>query len=595
MTGSEHTLISAFAPPEGFRGDFGAFCGFTATHAALSEISRTFSGDGTRPHLAAFLHPTADAVTDVPGVAWMHFHRTPFALLHAKVALLGFHAADDSYMLRLLISTGNWTQEPLTTSFDMYWLDDFLIGHQDPQLCVDIRAAADLFKWLRSHCDTRILDQKYDGAKPDKRWKNAIKTLPISDETPRFFDTRSQTMMDQVIDRIPKKLQAKRLVLGSGYFEAPTSSKKGLISEIPKKLKSRLSKDAALDLALNPDGCQGISGQAPDLVKAGWRIRPPKQDDSGRKLHAKFMLLTERDAPKKIGRSYLYLGSGNFSKMGFASHTPYGNLEAGIVLQPDMDLSWRKGARQHINAKIPVDFDSEIALKNLEPGADFPVPDPPGEPPIIPFVIWKDGVIHAPDDIDETVVIEGKDGNSVDLPTQWSGPAPSFVTLISGAWNVPVYASGAFVTPRPADMTIDDIIANLHLFPAPPEPRDGEEFDYTEETEHSFQAESSIQVYPLRRMMRLIVHLTETQRCTSRRDWPRWCREISQTLPVLAKTEQTMLKPFQRANRTPLTALLNSTFIPEGADRLLLETAVDHINQSWGLKSADDLWSEENA
>ncbi|MCT4608754.1 MAG: hypothetical protein N4A70_06060 [Pelagimonas sp.] len=595
MSNSEHTLISAFAPPEGFSGDFGVVCGFTASHAALSEISRTFSGDGTRPHLAAFIHPTADAVTDVPGVAWMHFHKTPFALLHAKVALLGFQGMDNRYLLRLLVSTGNWTQEPLTTSFDMYWFDDFEIGHQNPQLCADLLAAADLFKWLRSHCDTRVLAQRYDGAKPAERWQNAIKALPKSDRTPRFIDTRAQTMMDQVIDRVPKKLNAKRLVLGSGYFEAPNSSKGGLISEIPKRLKSRLSKDAALDLALNPESCQGVSGQAPDLVKAGWRIRGPRQDNSGRKLHAKFMLLTEQDTPKKIGKSFLYLGSGNFSRKGFASHTPNGNLEAGIVLQPDADLSWRKGARQDIKAKIPANFDGEVALQSLEDGADFQEPVRPEEPPIVPFVIWKDGVIHAPDDIEEKVAIEGKDGNSINLPAQWSGPVPSFVTLTSGRWKVPVYASGAFVTPRPTDMTIDDIIANLHLFPAPPEPRDGEDFEYTEETEQSFDTESSVQVYPLRRMMRLIVHMTETQRCTSLRDWPRWCREISQTLPVLAKTEQTMLEPFQRANRTPLTALLNSTFIPTGADRVLLETAVDHINHSWGLKSAHDLWSEENA
>ncbi len=340
----------------------------------------------------------------------------------------------------------------------MYWFDDFLIGQHNPQLSVDMLAAADLFKWLRTHCDTRVLDQQYDGAKPDEHWQNAIKALPVSDHTPRFIDTRSQTMMDQVVDRVPKKLKAKRLVLGSGYFEAPNSSKRGLISAIPKRLKSRLSKDATLDLALNPESCQGIAGQAPNLTKAGWRIRGPRQDNSGRKLHAKFMLLTEQDAPKKIGRSYLYLGSGNFSKKGFASHIPNGNLEAGIVLQPDGDLSWRKGARQDIKAKIPVNFDSEVELQSFEDGADFQEPVRPEDPPLVPFVIWKDGALHAPDDIEGTVAIEGKDGNSINLPAQWSAPAPSFVTLISGRWKVPVYASGAFVTPRPTDMTIDGMV-----------------------------------------------------------------------------------------------------------------------------------------
>lgn len=595
MSASEHTLISAFAPPEGFSGDFGMLCGFTASHAALTEISRTFSGDGTRPHLAAFIHPTADAVTDVPGVAWMHFRKTPFALLHAKVALLGFRGKDDTYALRLLVSTGNWTQEPLTTSFDMYWFDDFVVGQSDLQLSADIRAAADLFEWLAEKCDTRIMKQTYDGATPDERWENAIAALPASTLMPRFIDTRLRAMMDQVIERIPEDLNAERLVLGSGYFETKHTSEDSLISAIPQKLGSRLSKNATRVLALNPESCQGIAGQATQLAKDGWRIRGPRQDNSGRKLHAKFMLLTERDAPKKIGQSYLYLGSGNFSQKGFASHAPQGNLEAGMVLKPADNLSWRKDARHDIKAKIPVNFEAEVDLQSLVDGADFREPERPEAPPIVPFVIWNDSIIHAPDDVEERVEIEGKDGNSTALPAKWAAPVPSFVTLISGGWKVPVYSSGAFVTPRPIDMTIDDIIANLHLFPAPPEPRDGEDFEYSDEARQSATTNANVQVYALRRMMRLIVHLTETQRTTALRDWPRWCREISQTLPVLAKTEDAMLEPFRRAKRTPLTALLDPTFVPEDADRSPLAQAVALINKAWGLEGAHDLWSDDHA
>lgn len=71
-----HSLLTLFAPPDGYAGDFGMFCGFTASRDVLERIARTFSGDASRPRLAAFIHPTAAAVTDLPGIAWMHF-RSP--------------------------------------------------------------------------------------------------------------------------------------------------------------------------------------------------------------------------------------------------------------------------------------------------------------------------------------------------------------------------------------------------------------------------------------------------------------------------------------------------------------------------------------
>ena len=595
MMDIDHTLIGVFQPPEGFTGDFGAICGFTASHAALTEISNTFNGDGTRPHLVAFIHPTANSVTDIPGVTWMHFKDPPFKLLHAKVGLLGFRGTEDRYILRLLVSTGNWTQEPLTTSLDLYWFEDLLIGRENPQLSADINASAELFKWLRMHCDTGILKQRFDGNKTDDEWQRAIDSLPSSKTKPRFFDTRSKTMMDQVIVRIPKKLKAKRLVLGSGYFEAPTERKSSLISKLKTQLKSRISKRAKLDLVLNPESCQGLAGQAKELMKKGWRLRGPRKNDGNRKLHAKFLLLTKNDSPDRIGESYLYLGSGNFSKQGFTSTASNGNLEAGIVLQPSAELSWRKNANRKIVAKLPVCFDSEVDIQNLKDGADFETPMSPEDPPVVPFVVWQDGIVNAPEDMDGDVEIWDKDGNSAFLPTPWSAPAPSFVTLKAGNWKVPVYASGAFVVPRPKEMTVDDIIADIQLFPAPAEPSDSEEFECSPDAIPSIAAESPVQVYPLRRMMRLIVHLTETQKTTHLRDWPRWCREIRQTLPALAMTERDMLVPFHHAKMTPLTALLYPVFIPEGANIPELAAAIEEINAAWGLVGARDLWSESNA
>ena len=116
------TLYTLFMPPEGCFGDFGLVCGFTATPQVLGQIRRSFTGEMARPVLAAFIHPTVNAVSDIPGLAWMWMRKQGYSLLHAKVALLGFRGqGGDGYVIRLAVSTGNWTQDPLTDSIDLFW------------------------------------------------------------------------------------------------------------------------------------------------------------------------------------------------------------------------------------------------------------------------------------------------------------------------------------------------------------------------------------------------------------------------------------------------------------------------------------------
>ena len=71
------SLLSLFVPPKGYFGDFGLFCGYTASGPVLERIRRTFSAETARPVLAAFLHPTTAAVTNVPGLAWIWMQTGP--------------------------------------------------------------------------------------------------------------------------------------------------------------------------------------------------------------------------------------------------------------------------------------------------------------------------------------------------------------------------------------------------------------------------------------------------------------------------------------------------------------------------------------
>lgn len=65
------TLITLFMPPKDCFGDFGFFCGFTATPNVMGQIRRSFTGEMARPVLAAFIHPTMNAISDISGLAWM--------------------------------------------------------------------------------------------------------------------------------------------------------------------------------------------------------------------------------------------------------------------------------------------------------------------------------------------------------------------------------------------------------------------------------------------------------------------------------------------------------------------------------------------
>ena len=157
------SLLSCFTPPDGFHGDFGWVCGFTAHPDVLEEIANRFTQGARRrrPSLAMFLHPAEKHMPLRRGIT-VPFRRAatqwPFQLLHAKVALLHFNGKQGS-LLRLVISTGNWTHDPLETSLDVFWIVEWRQHREgaDRQVAADIREAANMFEWLREFFDPAVL------------------------------------------------------------------------------------------------------------------------------------------------------------------------------------------------------------------------------------------------------------------------------------------------------------------------------------------------------------------------------------------------------------------------------------------------------
>lgn len=596
------TLYSLFMPPEDCYGDFGLMCGFTATRQVLGQIRRTFTGEIARPVLAAFVHPTINAISDVPGLAWMWMclEERGYNLLHAKVALLGFRKrGGDGYVIRLAVSTGNWTQDPLTGSIDLFWAIDLDTAAPDAQEVADILAAHEMFGWLRERADCALIERNFDGHRPDALLQAAITALPASPARPRFIDSRNQALFPQVVERLSVKKKADRLILGSGYFESDGDGAAGL----PERLRSALmqekflTKTAALDLFLNPASCQGLAARAEALIEAGWTFRPPRSVLHGAdgRLHAKFVVLASGQI-EATGR--VYLGSGNLSVNGFErAASAGGNLEAGVVVDLPSGLKWprRRDTRSGIAAVLPIQFTDVVTPEALQPGEGFVRPDEPETQPPVTWLIWQDGVLSAPEGKEVEVI--GSDAVKRPTPCLWPAPAPAIVTLAEGGWRLPVISSEALVVARPSDMSVEDILAGLGSFP---EPGDTDSEDESEEGEEpladaSNATEAPPAVYPIRRMMELLVRLCETQARLDPRDWQRWCRELQQNLCAIALREKPMLDFFRKAKANPLPALADPRMRPEGVSPALLADALLAVSVAWELSAYPSLWEREAA
>ncbi|SEP82000.1 hypothetical protein SAMN05428969_1051 [Devosia sp. YR412] len=592
------TLYTLFMPPEDCIGDFGFITGFTATKQVLDQIKRTFSGEVARPALAAFIHPTIDAQSDIPGLAWMwmRLEKRGYNLLHAKVALLGFRKREGrGYVIRLVVSTGNWTQDPLTDSIDLFWSIDVDLAQPSDQDCSDVQAAWKMFSWLRRRADCSLIEQEYDGHRPDSLLADAVALLPKTDLAPRFVDSRTQPLLSQVTERVSGLTKANRLIVGSGYFEAAGDGDAGLLERLREAFvkDKALTKNATLDLFLNPLSCQGIAERATALTGRGWALRRAFSEKHGEdgKLHAKFVLVAKLNANEEV-KGKLYLGSGNLSRVGFeTAASSGGNLEAGVVIDLPDNATWR--GKAGISIMLPLQFENTVTLKALRPGDDFVSPEEPTEQPPVSWLVWRDGVLMGPDGAEIDVVDAGN--QVVCTPCEWPGPPPSIVTLAHGGWRLPVIAEGVLVVPRRSELTVEDILAGLATFPEPQEidrPDDAPEGEEPIVTDQP-SAGAPESAYAIRRMMHLLVKISEAQKRVDQRDWQRWCRELRGNLSDIVKTEHAMLEFFRSAGADPLSILADPRMRPPRTQDTILRAALADVKQVWGLASCPSLWDRE--
>ncbi|MFC0180229.1 hypothetical protein [Thorsellia kenyensis] len=338
----------------------------------------------------------------MPGV--MHFpfkDTTPaFNLMHAKVALLSFKN-ESGWVVRLIVSTGNWTNQTLEESLDLFWKIDVSqadLKTQDSeklQALADVKAAWDFMRELKTHYNIEIINHlEKSNLKPSieefEQWLEYISTKAKG--KPRFIDNRRKSFFEQLSPKlIQLNLDSKKnyIALGSGFFEGITDE--NFTESVPCKIVKQLCDEGLLtqnptkELYINPNNCQFIAHKKDEILEHNYEIFPAYinteifGENISKSLHAKFIFSASvKDRGAKYSNGWVYIGSGNLTNKGFmnSAKTNRGNLEAGVIFATgDMLGEVQKGKVHlpYIDSLLPIHL-----LKNTPDITDLPLKE--GEP-----------------------------------------------------------------------------------------------------------------------------------------------------------------------------------------------------------------------
>lgn len=655
------SLLNFFDAPDDYDGLFGWICGYSADALFLDEAAERFT---RRTHaqrakageisLGLILDPHYEALSllDVPGVAHLplrHVNEQPFKLMHAKVALLGFcKAGADPWRLRLIVSTGNWTQQTVEDSLDLVWSielssEDLEADARDLSLrCADIKAASEMLAWLTSHFDLRILDAM--SANPCAtgcvdRFNDWISQCAshADAQVPRFFDNRSRGLLEQLPDRITQhagKVRRNYLAMASGFFEdlpqTGTNSAPGgvptVLARIEDTLRSHdmLTRNALVEVYVNPESCQAVAVCLEAMAERSWHVLAPGLPervfgpDARRTLHAKF-LLGGNDVGDACSSGWLYLGSGNLTNPGFiqrAARTS-GNLEAGVVFSLPRTpwLPSRDPTVPALTVLLPIQANG-IPLTINEPLKA-------GEPMLeynnaflaapVAYLQWlptpDGGLLRAPGQSPADVEVLGPDGAAcvrLGLDWVWPGEVPRQVRL---RWSAPVHKEqqvpvvdeyGRIAATELPELELQELAAQLLGFPAIAAGDGDVGDDDTDASGKKHQvhgAGSSSQTAAIRTMMMQLELIAQKQVQVADADWTAWCHRLEQTL--CQARGSAVLADFRQLKIDPLSCLRQAAFRPDYARDARVphgrryEEALQRVAESWDVHEGYLAFGEE--
>lgn len=646
------SLAQLFEPPEGYVGAFGWICGYTADPPFLNEGVERFTHQtrAQRAHmgttsLVLLADPSCPQIrpVDVPGALHLPMLRPaqrPFRLMHAKVALLAYRGEEDRELaaVRLVVSTGNWTQGTLRESLDLAYRVDVRSGEfssgdeQARQARTDVAAAWDMMRWLRDLFDLRILTTLPPGSSGTPTHDGYLgfeellaQVRPGKGVVPRFIDNRRAPFLRQVPDRVSRSgsgVACNYLAMGSGFYQAAGdgSGIPSVLTDIVATLQAErlVTRTGDVDVFVNPEGCQAVAGARAAMEERGWCVRPARKPGffgagESRSLHAKFLLAAnERANSNTCNSAWVYLGSGNLTEPGFRSKmSPHGgNLEAGVVLIPEA-LYWCEGRNVPpelvVTNLLPIGWDEVVDEdQSLAAGPEFTPPETEFVAPPVPCLWWvEDAAMRRLEVLDpnadnrgfEVMSFEGNPCSRWgDRGFVWTGDMPRQVRV---RWRderdgectatVPVVDPFGRVAAAPLQaIGLEEAWGQLDNFPMPPEDEDLAEAESRADSGPApgdVGAGSGSADYPVRRMMQLVENIAAKQTRVAPHDWRTWCNRLEQVLVQAAYCGTPSV--FVELGLNPLSPLRAKPFRPEFAETDEVPAgqahkhALDRVEREW--------------
>lgn len=643
------SLAQLFEPPERHQGVFGWLCGYAADVGFLEDAIERFSGltQAQRAHqgrilLAVMLDPGNPQIapTEAPGVLHLPVKaaKPPFALLHAKVAILGFQGAD-GFVLRVILSTGNWTRQTLEESLDLAWHLDILSKEADAEVAgqdrTDLAAAWDFLSWLQQSFDLRLLEHEAgkdnetsDAAAKFTSWIGQI-AKSHRGYRPRFFDSRERSLFAQLPDLVRRHagdIRRNYLAPGSGFFEGEGSGGAFVPEQILEVLKKNklVTASCEKDLFVNPLACQAVAARQSWIEKKGWTIRaaraPAYFGAAPPSLHAKFIFSANwRENSNRCSSPWVYLGSGNLTNPGFMNKAgSVGNLEAGVVFAPKT-LRWGIEGKEDDGAEVvtnllPIHWDDaeNTLLPTLQAGQDMPERDAAFVSAPVALFLWDDrreGANLMPQgeapekfdllDPDRRPCERLADGSFI-----WPGKRPRQVTVTWSAEgntrtaSVPVIDRyGRYCAADLPALDLEEAWVQLANFPMPPEDEElagGDSVDAIDGVlAEGIALATPPSAYPVRRMMILVEDIAAKQIAIAEADWAMWCNRLEQVLTQAKGSE--VVRAFQSITLNPLHPLFAPAFRPAFAataqtqQGARYEAALNAAITAWKLENCSKL------
>ena len=610
MSFSPSYLAQLFEPPEQHQGVFGWLCGYAADasflenalerFSCLTRAQRAYQG---RIFLAVMLDPgnAQIAPAAVPGALHLPAKDAPrpFRLLHAKVAVLGFQKAGD-FILRVIVSTGNWTRQTLEESLDLAWHVEVSSNDAETtaahQSRTDLAAAWGLLSSLQEIFDLRLLDYATDNGGDTANavakfveWLGQL-NQPRRGYRPRIFDNRQKSFFAQLphlVEQHAGHVGRNYLAVGSGFYEGNGAGGALVPEKIYEALRKKelVTKSCEKDIFVNPDACQAIAENPPK----DWHIRAATQPKyfgtAPRSLHAKFIFSANwREDSNKCASPWIYLGSGNLTNPGFMKVAGLaGNLEAGVVFVPQ-SLRWAAKDRKDdgidiVTNRLPIHRNGTCVLPALEAGEEMAEREALFVAAPVALFLWDEqddsGRLRPQGEVTGPFDVIRPDGRPCTRDAygnfDWPNKRPKQVTVKwfnqgdARAANVPVVDHyGRYCAADLPTLELEDAWLQLASFPMPPDDEELAESDVADAIDgvcaSAAPQAGSPSTYPIRQMMSLIENIAAKQASIGEADWAMWCNRMEQVL-TQAK-DSVIVKTFQASRLNPLYPLFAPAFRP---------------------------------